>query len=161
MALTYPTLREQNAKRDFIEAFGGYNHNLRISEGEFYDMKNLTSSHYPLLSTREPRGTVADYRISIGGVNAFTVFKPVGMCDNNGLNVLLSTPEPLKEDKNGQPLYVLLLLKKRKIYFAGYTYIVPERKRQMVSMGANVVIFPDTKYFNVTEISLCPSLCWV
>ena len=39
-----PILPELSVSRDFIETFGGYNHNLRISDGEFYDMKNLTSS---------------------------------------------------------------------------------------------------------------------
>ena len=42
--------------RDMLSAFGGYNHNLKINEGEFYDMENLTSADYPVLSPREKRG---------------------------------------------------------------------------------------------------------
>ena len=41
------------------DVFCGYNHNLRIGEGEFYDMGNLTSSYYPVLSPRAIRGIYA------------------------------------------------------------------------------------------------------
>ena len=54
-----PILNELNTSREMIEVFKGYNHNLRISDGEFYDMKNLTSSYYPVLSPRGVRGTYA------------------------------------------------------------------------------------------------------
>lgn len=35
--------------------FGGYNHNLHAQDGELWDMQNLTSDLYPLLSPRRPR----------------------------------------------------------------------------------------------------------
>lgn len=35
--------------------FGGYNHNLHAQDGELWDMTNLTSDFYPLLSPRLPR----------------------------------------------------------------------------------------------------------
>lgn len=54
--MKFPTLEEQKASRDLIDSFRGYNHNLRISDNEFYDMKNLTSTHYPILSPRGKRG---------------------------------------------------------------------------------------------------------
>ena len=54
-----PTLSELATSRSVIDAFGGYNHNLRIGDGEFYDMKNLTSTYYPILSPRGQRGTYA------------------------------------------------------------------------------------------------------
>ena len=52
-----PTLTELPTSRDVIDVFGGYNHNLRIGNGEFYDMQNLTSAYYPLLAPRKQRGT--------------------------------------------------------------------------------------------------------
>ncbi len=51
-----PELQPYNSTRQTIEVFRGYNHNLRINEAEFYDMKNLTSDHYPVLSPRAHRG---------------------------------------------------------------------------------------------------------
>ena len=35
--------------------FKGYNHNLSAQDGDLWDMKNLTSDYYPLLSPRRPR----------------------------------------------------------------------------------------------------------
>lgn len=52
-------LNELPTSRDMIDVFGGYNHNLRIREGEFYDMTNLTSADYPVLSPRPQRGVYA------------------------------------------------------------------------------------------------------
>ena len=48
-------LTELAASRDVVEVFGGYNHNLRISNSEFYNMENLTSDVYPVMSTRGKR----------------------------------------------------------------------------------------------------------
>lgn len=52
----YPNLQEAPMTRDLISYFRGYNHNMRIGKGEFYDMENMTSSSYPLLSPRNKRG---------------------------------------------------------------------------------------------------------
>ena len=35
--------------------FGGLNHNYGAADGEIWDMKNMTSDHYPVLATRERR----------------------------------------------------------------------------------------------------------
>lgn len=55
--MKYPTLKEMVTTRDMVDIFLGYNHNLRISEGEFYEMKNMSSDNYPILSPRSKRGT--------------------------------------------------------------------------------------------------------
>ena len=39
-----------------VDVFRGYNHNLRIADSEFFDMKNMTSDYYPVLSPRGRRG---------------------------------------------------------------------------------------------------------
>ena len=53
-----PQLQEiPYSRRQTIE-FKGYNHNPHIADGEFYDTKNVTSSFYPVLSPRKPRGVV-------------------------------------------------------------------------------------------------------
>ena len=54
--MLYPELRELETSREMIDVFKGYNHNLRIGSGEFYDMKNLSSQYYPVLSPRPQRG---------------------------------------------------------------------------------------------------------
>ena len=54
--MKYPVLQELATSRDMVDVFKGYNHNLRIGAGEFYDMTNLTSDDYPVLSPRHQRG---------------------------------------------------------------------------------------------------------
>ena len=49
------TITETSKTRQTIGQFLGYNHNLRISTGEWYDMENLTSDYYPVMSPREKR----------------------------------------------------------------------------------------------------------
>ena len=57
-----PKMNVLAASRTVTEIFGGYNHNLRIGDGEFYDMKNLTSAYYPILSPRGKRGFITGRR---------------------------------------------------------------------------------------------------
>ena len=52
-------LNELPTERTMIDLFKGYNHNLRIGGGEFYDMTNLSADNYPVLSTRQKRGVYA------------------------------------------------------------------------------------------------------
>lgn len=66
MAILYPIIDDNNAQRDFQDEFLGYNHNIRISDGEFYDMKNMTGDYYPVLSTRKKRGIVKQLTKPLG-----------------------------------------------------------------------------------------------
>ncbi len=54
-----PKLNVLPTTRELTEVFGGYNHNLRIGDGEFYEMTNLSSDNYPVLSPRPRRGIYA------------------------------------------------------------------------------------------------------
>ena len=56
MPLFYPTLRQAEKNSSVTENFLGINRRLRIGDGEFYDMQNLTSDDAPVLSTRKARG---------------------------------------------------------------------------------------------------------
>lgn len=51
-----PNLTEIETYREWTDVFLGYNHNLRIGEGEFYGMKNMSGDDYPILSPRAKRG---------------------------------------------------------------------------------------------------------
>lgn len=54
-----PRLNVLPTARELTEVFGGYDHNLRIGDGEFYEMSNLSSDNYPVLSPRGKRGIYA------------------------------------------------------------------------------------------------------
>lgn len=40
--------------------FGGLNHTMGAGDGDLWDMRNLTSDHYPVLSSRPPRGLLRE-----------------------------------------------------------------------------------------------------
>ena len=50
-----PQLSEIGRERDMVREFRGLNHNEVISDGQFYDMQNLSSDAYPVLTARKPR----------------------------------------------------------------------------------------------------------
>lgn len=62
----YPTLTEQPTTKIMTDTFRGYNHQLRISDSEFYDEKNISSDNYPLLSVRKKRGIIKDLVVPQG-----------------------------------------------------------------------------------------------
>lgn len=55
---TYPTIQETARSQQVTDTFGGYNHNRKIPEGEFYEIENLCGDDYPLLATRKQRNTL-------------------------------------------------------------------------------------------------------
>jgi hypothetical protein len=71
--MEFPTLQEVSRYRDMTTVFGGYNHQISCQEGQFYDMKNMSSKYFPVLSPRENRGIV----------RAFT--NPQGILDKEDL----------------------------------------------------------------------------
>lgn len=114
-----PTLNEIATSRDFVAAFKGYNHNLQIGEGEFYDMKNLTSTYYPVLSPRPQRGTYV------------TAGDPQGMIAKDSLCYVDGTKFVINE----YPIEMGL----------------NDEPKQLISMGAYVIIMPDKKYINTLD----------
>lgn len=58
--MNYPFLNEMKTVRKMTDNFRGYNHNPKIARNEFFDMKNMSSASYPLLSPRGKRGIFAE-----------------------------------------------------------------------------------------------------
>ena len=120
-----PILPEISLSRDFIETFGGYNHNERIGENEFYDMKNLTSDKYPLLSPRSKRGTYAEPE------------NPQGLIAKDALCYIDGTKFVINDN------HIDLELSVRD----------EDCPKQLISMGAYVIILPDKKYINTANLN--------
>ena len=124
-----PTLKELKTSRSVVEVFGGYNHNLRIKDGEFYDMKNMTSSLYPVLSPRGRRG-VLEYSTEAG--------------------VIEPTAQALIVKDN------LCYVDGNKFYMNGIGYEIDglngSENTRLVSMGAYVIAMPDKVYFNTKNV---------
>lgn len=116
-------LIELPTSREMIEVFGGYNHNLRIGEGEFYDMKNLTSADYPVLSPRRKRGIYE------------TPDRPQGMVAKDALCYVDGSEFIINE------------------YRVDMGLTIDETPKTLISMGAYVIIMPDKKYINTAKLS--------
>ena len=119
-----PYLSELATSRSVVDVFGGYNHNLRINEGEFYDMENLTSSYYPVMSPRGQRGTydTANYH-------------PQGMIAKDALCYVDGSYFVINEDR------IDLRLSEDE----------EDCPKTLVSMGAYVIILPDAVWVNTDK----------
>lgn len=105
-----PSLNEIDTSRSGVEIFKGYNHNLRINNGEFYDMKNLTSDYYPTLSPRGKRGSL--------GVSAKAVIAKDNLCWVDGKNFYING-SPVEMDRELQA--------EQLISMGGYVIIMPDK----------------------------------
>lgn len=123
--MQYPTLTEQATTRQIIDVFGGYNHNLRIGDGEFYDEMNLCSDDYPLLTTRRQRGVYA------------SPTNPQGMIAKDALCYVDGSAFVINEKRIEMNL----------------STAADDCPKSLVSMGAYVIILPDKKYINTVEVS--------
>ena len=131
--MLFPTLDELNTSREWVDVFKGYNHNLRISDGEFYDMKNLSSDNYPILSPRAKRGI---YKPSIEPEyhRIHGLVAKDALCYIDGTKFVINEYEidlelSIEEDEDGK--------------------VIP---KTLISMGAYVIIMPDKKYINTANL---------
>ena len=127
--MKYPFLSELQTSRKMIDVFRGYNHNLRIGDGEFYDMTNLTSADYPVLSPRHARGVYAVPTVPQG------MIAKEDFCYVDGGDFIINEQRismglSLDKDDNGR--------------------VIPKK---LISMGAYVIIMPDKKYINTADFS--------
>lgn len=119
MNMRFPKLRELEASRQMVDTFRGYNHNLRISDGEFFDMKNMTSDYYPVLSPRKKRGLYASPNSPKG------MIAKDALCYVDGTKFVINE-YPVDMGLNDEP-------------------------KQLISMGAYVIIMPDKKWINTLD----------
>ncbi len=110
------------ASRNVTDVFGGYRHEMKIRDGEFYDTENLSCEHYPMLATRKRRGVLARSFTRLQGIIAKDALCWV---DNGTLYV------------NGAA--------------TGLTGLQTASETQLVSMGAYICVFPDKKYYNTQK----------
>ena len=123
--MKYPTFAVPRSSRNMVDIFKGYNHNLRIGEGEFFDMKNMTSDYYPILAPRGKRGVYAAPAAPGGMIAKDT------LCYVDGTEFIM----------NGYPVEM------------GLSTAAEDCPKQLISMGAYVIILPDKKYINTADIT--------
>ena len=122
----YPNLNEPQVVREVTDAWYGVNRNLRIATGELSDDLNMSAKDYPVLSTRQHRG--------IGT----SITSPQGMIAKDALAYV-----------DGAYLYY----NGNKVQGLTLSTNTSDQPKQLVGMGAYIVIFPDKKYFNTVDAS--------
>ena len=126
--MLFPMLDEQKQSRSYIQAFKGYNNNLRINEDEFSDTRNMTCEFYPILSTRRKRSVKASLIEGKGLIAKDTL----AWIDGNKLYY------------NGNEIEGITLNN--------------QEPKQLLSMGAYLCIFPDKIYLNTKDFTDCGSM---
>lgn len=121
--MLFPTMQEVTRYRDMISAFGGYNHQLSCQDGQFYDMKNMTSQYFPILSPRPSRGIVR------------SLTNPQGILDKEEL--MWIDDGKLYVDGEEIPLDGVTLSSEESM-----------NPKTMAKMGAYVIIMPDKVWYN-------------
>lgn len=129
--MIYPSLNEQSRSRIVTETFRGYDHRLKILPGQWYDEENITAAHYPLFSQRAKRGRV------------LTMDNPLGLLAKDALMYI-----------DGSSVYYNGL----RVEGVNLSTAEDMLPKQLVSMGAYAVIFPDKVYINTADLSDVGSL---
>lgn len=90
----FPQYANTTKSRDMMTAFGGYNEKLSCSDGEWSEMKNMTSDYYPMLSPRGKRGYTTHYgnRVTMDIVNGGEIY-PVSLYERGGLSVMTANDD--------------------------------------------------------------------
>ena len=113
--MLFPRLQEVSRYRDMTTVFGGYNHQISCDEGQFFDMKNMTSKYFPVLSPREKRGIVK------------TLVNPQGILDKEDMWWI--------DDK--------VLYKNGEEQTLEGVALSDESPKTLAKMGAYIIIMPD------------------
>lgn len=160
--LPFDNMVDMDASRNMTTQFLGYNHTLRPGQGQWYDMKNLTSSFYPVLSPRRPRGLRMniEHLQGIAGKDKLAYvadnqlyFGDQMICDlaAERYEILVSKPVDWDDDctkyfadTNGTRATQGTEFVTRQYYQNQYFGV----QRTIVSMGAYLVVFPDKIYVN-------------
>lgn len=131
MKLPYLNVPEQT--RIMTDQFLGYNHNLTISDGEWYDTINATARFAPVAANRGKRHK-KQYGKKILGM--------VGRGD--GLCYILASDNLTGVDAAAP-----------KLHYNGQDYDIGlsenNDERTMVGMGAYIAVYPDGCYFNTAD----------
>lgn len=125
-----PYINKIQKTRDFQTQFLGLNHTDNCADGEFYDMNNLSSDLYPILSTRG-----ADLVVPKGGngdIKAMLMKEELCIVKGKDLfvgdNIVEDFISPVKDEAD------------------------KEIPITLVSMGAYLLIFPQNLYVNTKNL---------
>ena len=135
MPLFLPQMYAEKTSSAVTDSFYGLNRKLRIGDGEFFDMQNLSSDDAPVMSVRKKRGVplfegAKDPRhITIRAAGGLGNYQAV-FIDGSTLWIGLVAQVDLS------PL--------------GY---VASGDKQLIAMGAYIIVLPDMIYVNTADVT--------
>lgn len=145
--MLYPSLKPLPVQRELTDVFKGYNHNLRIGEGEFYDMKNLSSDNFPVLSPRCKRGIYASPTAPQAMVAKDSLYYVDGGKFYINSSPIVDIKMELGVGCESCPN------KGACTKYKADNYRTTLCEKTLVSMGAYVIIMPDKKYINTSDLT--------
>lgn len=121
--MSFTKLPYRPQTRGIMDKFLGYDKRKTAPEGSFVDMRNCSSDLYPMLSPRKSRGI---YQTQFGSVTG-AVMTAQGLYYTEGQHLCSLTGDRIDMNLSITPT------------------------KQLVRMGAYVLIFPDKKYINTID----------
>lgn len=119
--MKYPALPARQLLKKTVSVFRGCSRSLRTGQGEFADMRNLSSDHYPVMGPRKRRGIRQDAEKASG------LLSKDALCWVEGSEFVMNG---IRVDMG-----------------------LSEGDKQLVSMGAYVIIFPDKMWINTLDLT--------
>lgn len=132
-----PRIPEVQKQVRMTTAFGGYNHNEIVADGDMFDTQNLCADLYPAITTRKKR-SIASYDVE--GQD------PVPLTAVHGRDQLVMI-------RGTDVFYNFIQVQGLSV--SADSNMLPKK---IVSMGAYVCIWPDKVYFNTIDQSDCGSM---
>lgn len=126
----YPQIENESTVRQMLSVFRGYNHNPVLGDGEFFEMQNMSSDHYPLLSPRSGR-------------NIYNVKNAEALVTEPDFNELWWIDKDTAELCRGMP-------DKYEKHNIGLD-VRNSGKHSIVTHGAYAIVFPEGKYYNIAS----------
>ena len=121
-----PYLNELKQYHEMQDVFLGLNKRLRTDPREWAAMTNLSPRDFPLFAPREQRGVIS------------TLTAPAGIMERDSLVYV-----------DGDTLYINSVAVAGLVLLTGAGYT----DKQLVSMGAYIIILPDKMYVNTADLS--------
>ena len=135
MPLFLPQMYGEKTSSTVTDSFFGLNRKLRIGDGEFYDMQNLSSDDAPVMSVRKRRG------------------KPLYEGAKDPRHIAIRAAGGLG---NYQTVFIdgttLWLGYVEKVDLSPLGYVASGDK-QLIAMGAYIIVMPDMIYVNTADVT--------
>ena len=141
--MRYPLLKALPRRKSHIASFYGYEHLQKVRAGAFYDMENLSSDKYPLLSTRPDR---------------LIYFRGRREDEHNVTELVISPDTPLTAVATVND--TVAMCSGKKVYYFGNIVadaVLDENavNRKIIPFGRNFCVVPDGKYVLTDETGAC------